>query len=185
MAKEQGGRPFVSLVMGLILVAGGIAIIINAGQHTIGVIGGGVTIVVGLAVLRPQRHVPEDDRRRAAPVLHFLKALSGRTWRPSWCPGRGVTRTAASAFHALVGTERQPHQIVDVQFAEAVVFGIRHERRGTAAQPQQRLQQPRLAHPGDRNRRQRRTDLRLLDVLLGGFGEQFLAHVSASAAGVG
>jgi hypothetical protein len=48
MAKEQGGRPFVSLVMGLILVAGGVAIIINAGEHTIGVIGGGVTIVVGL-----------------------------------------------------------------------------------------------------------------------------------------
>jgi uncharacterized membrane protein YkgB len=47
MAKEQG-RPFVSLVMGLILVAGGVAIIINAGEHTIGVIGGGVTIVVGL-----------------------------------------------------------------------------------------------------------------------------------------
>ncbi|MEV4146540.1 hypothetical protein AB0J40_22935 [Amycolatopsis sp. NPDC049691] len=51
MAKEQGGRPFVSLVMGLILVAGGIAIILNAGEHTIGVIGGCVTIVAGLAFL--------------------------------------------------------------------------------------------------------------------------------------
>jgi hypothetical protein len=48
MAGEKGGRPFVSLVTGLVLVAGGVLIIVNAGEHTIGVIGGGVTIVAGL-----------------------------------------------------------------------------------------------------------------------------------------
>lgn len=67
MAKDQGGRPFVALVMGLILVAGGIAIIINAGQHTIGVIGGGVTIVVGLLFFvrsaTARRTTPEGRRR--------------------------------------------------------------------------------------------------------------------------
>lgn len=46
---EQRGRPFVFLVTGLILAAGGIVIILNAGEHTIGVLGGAVTILAGLA----------------------------------------------------------------------------------------------------------------------------------------
>ena len=36
MTEEQRGRPFVSLVTGLILVAGGIAVILGAGEHLIG-----------------------------------------------------------------------------------------------------------------------------------------------------
>jgi hypothetical protein len=67
MTEEQRGRPFVSLVTGLILVAGGIAVIISAGEHLIGVIGGGVTIVAGLLFLvrsaTSRRTTPAGRRR--------------------------------------------------------------------------------------------------------------------------
>lgn len=68
MASNGNGRPGVSMVVALVLlVAGAAIIIVNIGGHPIGVIGGVVTALVGIAFfirgVAVRKTTPEGRRR--------------------------------------------------------------------------------------------------------------------------
>jgi hypothetical protein len=68
MASNGKGRPGVAMITGLVLlVAGAVIIVVNIGGHPVGVIGGAVTALVGVAFLiraaATRKTTPEGRRR--------------------------------------------------------------------------------------------------------------------------